>query len=121
MTHQILTASVRLPLAARVVQALLDVGCRDLFVHDASRILPGLGRGSYDYSVQIGQGFEPMVRLEAVGLPDEVLRWTEAIRATGSTGRHGDGLVSVVNAAAFLHLSESGAGVRPDATKPGSP
>ncbi len=110
MTYQLLITSVRRPLAARVIQSLIDAGCRDLFVHDASRVLPGLDRSSYDYSVQLGQGFEPMIRLEAVGLPDEISRWTSAIRAAGSTGRHGDGVVCVISPAAYFHISEGASG-----------
>lgn len=105
MTFQILTAVVRSPLAARVIQALVDAGCRDLVVQDVRRVLAGLDRASYEFSVQMGQEFEPMVRLDAVGSPEDILRWSKAARAAGSTGRHGDGIVSIVDAAAFLHLS----------------
>lgn len=115
MTYQLLIASVRGPLASRVIQSLIDAGCKDLFIHPASRVLPGLDRSSYDYSVQLGQGFEPMIRLEAVGLPDEINRWTSAIRAAGSTGRHGDGIVCVISPAAYLHISEGAAGPVPEA------
>lgn len=122
MRKQVLIASVRRALAARVIQSLIDAGCRDLFVHEASRVLPGLDRSTYDYSVQLGQGFEPMVRLEAVGLPDEIGKWTSAIRAAGSTGRHGDGIVYVVSPLTYVHISEGAAGPEPVADsrpKPG--
>ena len=105
MTYQILIASVRLPLVARVIQALIDAGCPDLFMHDASRVLTGLDRSSSAYSVRLGQGFEPMVRLEAVGRPAEIVRWTEAVHQAASTGRHGDGVLCVLNAVGYFHLS----------------
>ena len=105
MTYHCLRAYVRPQLAARVSQALIDSGCRDLFLDDASRVVAGRVSESAEYSVQIGQKVEPMIRLEVIGTADEVHRWLRIVRAAGSTLHHGDGVVTVSWASEFIHLS----------------
>lgn len=105
MRPVLLQACIRPELAVRVAQALLDAGCRDILQSEVRRLVPGLDRESYEFSVQLGQAVELMVRLEAVGTTEEAARWVEVIRGAGFTGRHGDGLVAVVPLALQLHLS----------------
>lgn len=105
MTHHCLRAYVRPQLAARVIQALIDSGCRDLFLDDASRVVVGRVSASAEYSVQIGQKVESMIRLEVTGTADEVHRWSGIVRAAGSTLHHGDGVVTVQSASEYFHLS----------------
>lgn len=107
MNDQVMRAIVRPQLAARVVQALIDAGCGDLWVEECRRVVSGLHEEDVEYSVQIGQKVEPMVRLEAVGRPVEVQRWAGIIGQTGTTHRHGDGVVTVVAVARHFHLSGS--------------
>ncbi len=105
MTGHTLMAYVRPQLAARVVQALIDAGCGDLFFDERLRVVPDLPEGDVAYSVQVGQKVEPMMRLEASGRSDEVERWARVLRESATTGRHGDGVVTVVAVAQHFHLS----------------
>ena len=105
MTYRIIHAYVRPQVAARVVQALIDAGCDDLFLDESRRVAAGLQDPDVEYSVQISQRVEPMTRLEVIGPSDEVERWTRIIRESGSTRRHGDGVVAVVTAVEYFHLS----------------
>lgn len=105
MTYQLLHAYVRPQLAARVVQALLDAGCDDLYVGESRRVVARLPDQDFEYSVAISQKVEPMTRLELLGTDREVERWTRVIRESATTRRHGDGVVTVVDAVDHFHLS----------------
>lgn len=108
MSHQVLQAYVRPQLAARVIQSLIDAGCPDLLFEEGGRIAHGsleLPDGDAKYSVQVGQTVEPMIRLEAVGRREEVERWVRVIRESGTTHRHGDGIVMVLPLVEHFHLS----------------
>lgn len=107
MTYQVIQAYVRPQLAARVIQALLDAGCDDLYVGEARRVVAGLQTPDIDYSVQLGQKVEAMMRLEVIGSADEVDHWVQVIREAGSSRRHGDGVVTVSVAVEHFHLSGS--------------
>ncbi len=113
MTYQIIQAYVRPQLAARVVQALLDAGCDSLFIDETRRVVTGLQAEDIEYSVQIGQKVEPMTRLELIGTTAEVSQWVQVIRETGSSRRHGDGVVTVFEAGEHFHLSGSAHGAGP--------
>lgn len=119
MTGLTIMAYVRPHLASRVVQALLDAGCTDLFFDERGRVLPDVPKGDAAYSVQIGQKVEPMIRLEASGHTDEVEHWARVVRETGTTGRHGDGIVIVVAVAQHFHLSGAADAPRPSGPEPG--
>ena len=105
MSYQVIQAYVRPQLAARVIQALLDAGCDDLFIDETRRVVAGLQAEDFEYSVQIGQKVEPMTRLEVIGTADEVTRWAQVIRESGSSHRHGDGVVTIAAASEHFHLS----------------
>lgn len=113
MSVHVMQAYVRPQLAARVVQALIDAGCGDLCVEECRRVMPGLEEADGEYSVQIGQKVEPMIRLEAIGPAAAVERWARTIQESGTTHRHGDGAVTVIQAARHHHLSD-----RPDVRDP---
>lgn len=105
MSYQVIQAYIRPALAARVVQALLDAGCDDLFIDETRRVVTGLQAEEIEYSVQIGQKVEPMTRLEVIGTADEVTRSAQVIREAGSSRRHGDGVVTISVATEHFHLS----------------
>lgn len=105
MSYQILQAYVRPQLVARIIRALVDAGCRDLFLSEARRVVAGLEELDAEYSVQVGQKVELMNRLEAMGSAEEIRQWTGIVRQAGWTGRHGDGVVIVAAVAESFHLS----------------
>ena len=105
MSYQILQAYVRPQLVARITRALLDAGCRDLFVTEAQRVVAGLEESDAEYSVQVGQKVEIMSRIEAMGSAEEVSRWSGIVRQAGRTGRHGDGVVLLAAVVESFHLS----------------
>jgi nitrogen regulatory protein PII len=107
VTYLVIQAYVRPQLAARVIQALLDAGCDDLFLGEARRVVGGLQGPEFEYSVQLGQKVEVMTRLEVIGSAEEVKKWTSIIRDAGSSRRHGDGVVTVSEAVEHFHLSSS--------------
>lgn len=113
MSYQVIQAYIRPVLAARVVQALLDAGCDDLFIDETRRVVAGLHAEDIEYSVQIAQKVEPMTRLEVIGTAVEVSRWVQVIRGAGSSRRHGDGVVTVSSATEHFHLSGSAHGSGP--------
>lgn len=105
MSYQVLQAYVRPQLVARIIRALLDAGCNDLFLGETRRVVEGLEASDAEYSVQAGQKVELMLRLEVIGTQDEVRRWAGKVREAASTGRHGDGVVTILEAAEHFHLS----------------
>ncbi len=105
MTYQVIQSYIRPALAPRVVQALLDAGCDDLFIDETRRVVAGLPAEDVEYSVQIAQKVEPMIRLEVIGAAAEVSRWVQVIREAGSSRRHGDGVVTVSVVTEHFHLS----------------
>jgi len=86
-------AFVRATMAENVIDALALQGCLDFSVSDARRILPGLPSGAYSYSVQLGQGYEPMIRVDLVCLAEDAERFAETIRKASHTGNQGDGMI----------------------------
>lgn len=104
---QILQAYVRPQLAARIIRALVDAGCHDLFLTEARRVVAGLDESDAEYSVHIGQKIEVMSRIDAMGTIEEVQHWSAIVRQAGWTGRHGDGVVVIATAAEAFHLSGS--------------
>lgn len=110
MSYQVIHAYVRPQLAARVIQALLDAGCDDLFLAEAKRVATGLHAEDLEYSVPVGQRVETMTWLEVIGTPAETAQWVEVIRRAGSSHRPGDGVVTVAPALEHFHLSGSSHG-----------
>lgn len=105
MSDQVLQAYVRPQLAARVVQALMDAGCGDIILAECRRVVSNMQASDLEYSVQIGQKVESMMRVEAIGPAGAVGQWVRIIQESGTTHRHGDGMVTVMAVARHVHLS----------------
>ena len=88
-------AYVRINMAEHVMAALTAEGCHDFSLMEVRRIMPGLPRESYDFSVSLGGSFEPMMKFELVCRDESVDRFVGAIRLSASTGRPGDGKIFV--------------------------
>ena len=73
----------------------------------------GLPRGSYDFSVTLGEAFEPMLKFEVVCRDENAERLVEAIRKAATTGQPGDGriFVGTVDEAVAISSGNRGEGV----------
>lgn len=89
-------AYVRVNMLPQVVEALADEGSHEFSLGVVQRIMPGLPREAYDFSVTIGGSFEPMVRVDIVCRDANAGRLVAAIRKAASTSRPGDGKVFVL-------------------------
>ena len=89
-------AYVRVNMAQHVVAALAGEGTHEFSLVEVQRIMPGLPRDDYDFSVTLGGSFEPMVRFDIVCRDENVDRLVAAVRKAASTGRPGDGKVFVL-------------------------
>ncbi len=108
-----ITAYVREGMVNKLVAALETAHSGDYTLMEARRIIAGLPGDSYRFSVDLGERFEPMVRLELVCLADNVEALVEAIRTSSSTGRKGDGTIFVSSVDAAIRISDGDRG--PDA------
>ena len=86
-------AYVRFNMAEHVMAALSAEGCHDFTLTEVRRVMPGLPRESYDFSVSLGGSFERMMKFEIVCLDANAPRLVAAIRRAASTGRPGDGKI----------------------------
>lgn len=89
-------AFVRINMAEHVVSALAAEGSQDFALFEVQRIMRGLPREAYDFSVRLGGTFEPMVKFEVVCRDDTAERLVAAIQRVASTGRPGDGKLFVL-------------------------
>ena len=89
-------AYVRMNMAERVVHALSTLGCRDFSIVEVRRVKQGLPRGSYEFSVVLGEAVEPMLKFEVACRDENVGLLIEAVRKAATTGHPGDGRIFVV-------------------------
>ena len=89
-------AYVRLNMGEHVVHALSALGCHDNSIVEVRRIKHGLPRGSYEFSVVLGEAFEPMLEFELVCKDENAGRLVEAVRKAATTGQPGDGRIFVL-------------------------
>ena len=106
-------AYVRMNMGEHVVHALSALGCHDFSIDEIRRIKHGLPRESYDFSVMLGEPFEPMLKFEVVCRDENAGRLVEAIRKAATTGRPGDGkiFVGTVEEAVAITSGSRGEGV----------
>lgn len=93
-------------MAQAAVAALLEVGCRDILAYEVKRLVPGLRGEEYEFSVELGQRYEPMMALIYPAPEDAVTRWTEVVQGAASTGQHGDGEVLVLPLEVVVRISD---------------
>ena len=110
---KLVVAYIRPHMAQAAVAGLLEAGCPDVLVHDGKRLVPGLRGEEYEYSIELGQRYEPMTIILFPAPEDVVARWTEVVRRTARTGHHGDGDILVVPLDAVVRISGSAAASPP--------
>jgi nitrogen regulatory protein PII len=108
-------AYVRSGMANRVVEALAAEPGLHFSVLEVKGISPGLPAGSYDFSVVLGESFEPMLKFEVVCRDENSARIAELVRRAATTGREGDGIIFVAEVAEAIRI---GTGQRGPASLP---
>ena len=103
-------AYVRMNMAEHVVRALSTLGCKDFCIVEVRRIKQGLPRGSYDFSVVLGEAFEPMLKFEVACRDENADRLIEAVRKAATTGQPGDGRIFVVTVDEAVAISSGNRG-----------
>jgi nitrogen regulatory protein PII len=98
-------AYVRVNMGEHVVHALSALGCHDFSIVEVRRIKHGLPRGSYDFSVVLGEAFEPMLKFEVACRDENAGRLIEAVRKAATTGKPGDGRIFVVTVEEAVAIS----------------
>lgn len=88
-------AYVRRSKASSVVDALLRAGCRDFSAIDVRGLVRELPAREFRYSGELGDNYEPVVKLEIVCHDQDAPRLVEVIRTSAHTGEPGDGVVFV--------------------------
>ena len=97
-------AFVREDRAGNVAVGLTNAGF-DFSVLDVRRVVHGLDRARYDYSVALGGEYEKTVRFEIVCADDVVERIVAIVEQAAHTGRHGDGMIFVAGIEEALRIS----------------
>ena len=103
---KMITAYVRDNMATHVVAALAAAGATEFTVLEVRRIVGGLPPGAYEFSVELGERFESMTRLEIVCRDENADTLSDAIRGAASTGRHGDGVIFISGIDSAVRVSD---------------
>lgn len=88
-------AYVRERTAGAVVEALISAGFPDFAVLTVRGVAEGLPPEAYEYSVELGDAYERMTKIELVCHDDRVKVAVDLIRQAARTGQPGDGIVFV--------------------------
>ena len=97
-------AYVRRTIANRVVDALEAEPRLHFSVLEVKGISPGLPASSYDFSVELGEEVERMLKFEIVCRDESCARIAEIIRRAASTGREGDGIIFVTEVSDVIRI-----------------
>lgn len=89
-------AYVRQDLAEHVIGTLISAGCRTMSVLDVRGITHDVPAGTLDYSVELAQRVEHVVKIEIICTDTDAVKWTDILVSSGSTRHRGDGLVCVL-------------------------
>ncbi len=108
-------AYVRANMANHVIEALASEQFLDFSILAVRGITPGLAREAYDYSVALGEAFEPIVKFELVCREENAARLAEIIRKGATTGHKGDGMIFIASVEEAIRISngERGQGTLP--------
>ena len=98
------SAYVRDDMASRVIEALTAADFQDFTIIAAQRIIKGLAGAEYQFSMALGEKFEPVAKVEVVCRNENAERLADLIRTAAFTGRHGDGMVFVSPVEEAIHI-----------------
>lgn len=99
-------AYIRRHSAARVLDALIMDDCVALSVLEVRGLSPGMMPGTYEYSMELAQQYEAVVKLEVVATDDLAQRWAELIATVACTRERGDGMVFVLPVEHAIRISD---------------
>lgn len=86
---------VRERMVGAVVQALVTAGFPDFAVLVVRGVAEGLPSEAYEYSVELGDAYEKIAKIELICHDDRAADAVELIRSAARTGQPGDGIVFV--------------------------
>jgi len=99
-------AYVRANMANHVIEALASEQFLDFSILAVRGITPGLPREAYDYSVELGEAFEAIVKFELVCREENAERLAELIRRAACTGHKGDGMIFIAPIQEAIKMSD---------------
>lgn len=106
---KLVNAYVRAHMAHHVVEELVRAGCRAFSVLQVQGISHHGGPG-LEFSMQLGDSYELVRKIEVVCRDDDAAQLAELIRRAACTGRDGDGLVYVVPVDESVRISNGARG-----------
>jgi len=86
---------VRERMAGAVVEALVTAAFPDFAVLAARGVAEGLAPEAYEYSVELGDAYEKIAKIELICHDERVAEAVDLIRRAAHTGQPGDGIVFV--------------------------
>lgn len=100
------SAYVRTEMASHVVAALTGADCRDFTIIEGRRVIKGLPGEDYQFSIALGEKFEPVAKFEVVCRDENAGTLAELIRRAAHTGRRGDGVVFISPVEDAVHIAD---------------
>jgi nitrogen regulatory protein PII len=91
----ILEATAQIEPAGNRFAQIGSRACTNISVVEVRGLTPGLRPEDYEFSVQLSQAYELIIKLEIVGTDAQVDDWGEVIVKAGRKGKAGDGMVPV--------------------------
>jgi nitrogen regulatory protein PII len=104
-------AYVRPHMTSRIVDSLVREGCSVFSILEVRGIARSTVSG-LDFSVELGDRYEPMLKLEIICRDDHADRYAEIIRQAAHTGHEGDGLVFIESIESVTRISDGARGDR---------
>ena len=103
-------AYVRKSLAEHIIGALVNAGCRSMSILDVRGITHDVAPKSLDYSVELAQRVEHVVKIEIICTDMDAARWTPVVIDSAFTGHPGDGLLCVLPVENAVRISTAARG-----------
>lgn len=103
-------AYVRERMAGTVVDALVRAGFPDFSVLVVRGVAEGLAPDAYEYSMELGDAYEKVVKLELICGDARVAAAVDVIRRAAHTGQPGDGMVFVAAIESAVRIADGRTG-----------
>ncbi|MCA9674660.1 MAG: P-II family nitrogen regulator [Dehalococcoidia bacterium] len=105
-------AYVRERQAGAVVEALVRAGFPGFSVLTVRGVADGLVSEAYEYSVELGEAYERVVKIELICGDAKVAVAVDVIHRAAHTGQRGDGMVFVAPIESALRIADGTTGAQ---------